>query len=82
MDSHENEYRAAAAGMAETYGSPDPSPAWAPAVGDFVNGLTDDGTHWGGYVLEVRGNRAIIDADNGTTIGGWLDVPLSDITRR
>lgn len=76
MDSHENEYRAAAAGMAETYGSPTPSPAWAPAVGDFVNGSTA-GKLWGGYVMEVRGSRALIDVD-----GAWLDVPLSDITRR
>jgi hypothetical protein len=72
MDAHEPEYEAAAAGMAETYGSPAPSPA----IGDFVNGNTA-GKPWGGYVLEVRGSRAMIDVD-----GAWLDVPLSDITRR
>jgi hypothetical protein len=49
MDAHKPEYEAAAAGMAETYGSPSPSPA----VGDFVNGITA-GKPWGGYVQEVR----------------------------
>ena len=72
MDAHKPEYEAAAAGMAETYGSPAP----APAVGDFVNGITA-GRPWGGYVQEVRGGRAIIDVD-----GAWLEIPLTDITRR
>jgi len=70
MDAHKPEYDAAAAGMAETYGSP------APAVGDFVNGITA-GKHWGGYVQEVRAGRAIVDVD-----GAWLEVSLSDITTR
>jgi hypothetical protein len=72
MDAHEKEYEAAAAGMAETYGSPAPEPA----VGDFVNGITA-GKHWGGYVMEVRGGMVKVDVD-----GAWIDVPLSDITIR
>jgi hypothetical protein len=72
MDAHKPEYEAAASGMAETYGSPAP----APAVGDFVNGITA-GKHWGGYVQEVRGGRAIVDVD-----GDRLEVSLSDITTR
>jgi hypothetical protein len=72
MDAHKPEYDAAAAGMAETYGRPAP----APAVGDFVNGITA-GRHWGGHVHEIRGDCAIVDVD-----GAWLEVPLSDITRR
>ena len=70
MDAHKNEYDAAAAGMAETYGRP------APAIGDFVNGISA-GRHWGGYVLEVRGDRLAVDVD-----GAIVEAPLSDVTAR
>ena len=70
MDAHANEYDAAAAGMAETYGRP------APAIGDFVNGISA-GRHWGGYVLEVRGDRIAVDVD-----GAIVEAPLSDVTTR
>ena len=70
MDAHAREYAAAAAGMAETYGRP------APAIGDFVNGISA-GRHWGGYVLEVRGDRIAVDVD-----GAIVDAPLADLTTR
>jgi hypothetical protein len=70
MDAHKNEYDAAAAGMAETYGRP------APAIGDFVNGISA-GRHWGGYVMEIRGDRLAVDVD-----GAIVEAPLSDLTTR
>ena len=70
MDAHQNEYEAAAAGMAETYGCP------APAIGDFVNGISA-GRHWGGYVMEIRGDRLAVDVD-----GAIVEAPLSDLTTR
>jgi hypothetical protein len=70
MDAHKNEYDAAAAGMADTYGRP------APAIGDFVNGISA-GRHWGGYVIEIRGDRLAVDVD-----GAIIDAPLSDLTTR
>lgn len=70
MDAHANEYDAAAAAMAETYGRP------APSIGDFVNGISA-GRHWGGYVLEVRGDQIAVDVD-----GATVEAPLSDVTTR
>jgi hypothetical protein len=70
MDAHQNEYDAAAAGMADVYGRT------APAVGDFVNGITA-GRFWGGYVLEIRGDRLAVDVD-----GAIVEAPLSDLTTR
>jgi len=70
MDAHKNEYDAAAAGMADVYGRP------APAIGDFVNGISA-GRFWGGYVIEIRGDRLAVDVD-----GAIIDAPLSDLTTR
>jgi len=70
MDAHKNEYDAAAAGMADVYGRP------APAIGDFVNGISA-GRHWGGYVMEIRGDRLAVDVD-----GAIVEAPLSDLTTR
>lgn len=70
MDAHASEYAAAVTGMADTYGRP------APAIGDFVNGISA-GRHWGGYVLEVRGDRLAVDVD-----GAIVEAPLADITNR
>jgi hypothetical protein len=70
MDAHKNEYDAAAAGMADVYGRP------TPALGDFVNGITA-GRFWGGYVMEIRGDRVAVDVD-----GAIVDAPISDITSR
>ena len=69
MDAHGNEYAAAVAGMADTYGH-------ALAVGDFVNGLSGD-KHWSGRVVEVVGDRVVIDCD-----GATITAPLSDLTAR
>jgi len=70
MDAHQNEYDAAAAGMADVYGRP------SPAIGDFVNGITA-GRFWGGYVLDVRGDRLAVDVD-----GAIVEAPISDLTTR
>lgn len=70
MDAHINEYAAAVAGMAETYGTPSKTPA----VGDFVSGMTA-GRRWSGHVEWIDGDRLTINVG-----GGWLAVPLKDIT--
>jgi hypothetical protein len=70
MDAHQNDYDAAAAGMADVYGRP------SPAIGDFVNGITA-GRFWGGYVLDVRGDRLAVDVD-----GAIVEAPISDLTTR
>ena len=62
MDAHGNEYAAAVAGMADTYGH-------ALAVGDFVNGLSGD-KHWSGRVVEVVG----IDCDGATITAPLSDL--------
>lgn len=75
MDAHNAEYLAAVAGMQDTYGT-----GWrdtqntTPAVGDFVSGLTA-GRRWSGHVEWIEGNRLTINVG-----GGWLAVPLKDIT--
>jgi hypothetical protein len=69
MDAHASEYAAAVAGMAETYGTPK-----QPAVGDFVSGMTA-GRRWSGHVEWIDGDRLTIHV-----VGGWLAVPLKDIT--
>jgi hypothetical protein len=68
-DAHGREYAAAIAGMAETYGTNQP-----PAVGDFVSGMTA-GRRWSGHVEWIDGDRMTIDVG-----GGWLAVPVKDIT--
>jgi len=68
MDAHASEYAAAVAGMAETYGTKQP------AVGDFVSGMTA-GRRWSGHVEWIDGDRLTINVG-----GGWLAVPIKDIT--
>jgi hypothetical protein len=70
MDAHINEYAAAVAGMQDTYGTPSKQPA----VGDFVSGMTA-GRRWSGHVEWIDGDRLTIHV-----VGGWLAVPLKDIT--
>jgi hypothetical protein len=41
-----------------------------------VNGISA-GRHWGGYVLEVRGDRIAVDVD-----GAIVEAPLADLTTR
>jgi hypothetical protein len=69
MDAHHAEYAAAVAGMSETYGTQQ-----TPAVGDFVSGMTA-GRRWSGHVEWIDGDRLTINVG-----GGWLAVPLKDIT--
>ena len=68
MDAHENEYAAAAAGMAETYGGPA-----LPSVGDFVSGTTA-GKAWSGHVLSCDERRLSVEI-----AGAWILVPTSDL---
>jgi hypothetical protein len=71
MDSHENEYLAAAAAIHEqTPRSRYPEPA----VGDFISGVTA-GRHWSGHVEWVERGFACVNVG-----GGWVSVPLYDIT--
>lgn len=67
---HENEYLAAIEGMAD-HTMP---PAKPPAVGDFISGRTA-GKCWSGHVDFVVDDRVTINVG-----GGWLTVPLADIT--
>ena len=77
MDAHKNEYDAAAAGMAETYGT-----GWKdtsntlPAVGDPVSGITK-GKAWSGHVewYSDDGSMVLVNVDH-----SWVRVPVSDIT--
>lgn len=66
----DNEYLAAVSGLPEQT----PSPRHEPAVGDFVSGRTA-GKTWRGRVEWIDGGRMTIDVG-----GGWLAVPVSDIT--
>jgi hypothetical protein len=74
MDPHQNEFAAAVAAMKETYGSP--VNRQIPADGDFVSGRTC-GRTWSGHVewVEDEGHYMCINVG-----GGWLNVPVSDIT--
>lgn len=67
---HENEYLAAVSGLHEQTPSPRPEPA----VGDFISGRTG-GKTWSGHVEFVVEDRVTINVG-----GGWLTVPLADIT--
>ena len=69
-DPHHNEYLAAISGMAD-HTMP---PAQQPAPGDFVSGMTE-GKRWSGRVEWIEGNRMTIDVG-----GGWVAVPVTDIT--
>ena len=66
----DNEFLAAVSGLSEQT----PSPRHEPAVGDFVSGRTA-GKEWRGRVEWIDGGRMTIDVG-----GGWLAVPVSDIT--
>jgi hypothetical protein len=68
-DPHHNEYLAAVAGMADHTAAP-----VEPAVGDFISGTTS-GKAWSGRVEWIDGHLVAIDVG-----GGWLRVPLKDIT--
>ena len=68
---HENEYLAAIAGMADHTMPPAPQP---PAIGDYVSGITA-GKRWSGRVEFIDGNRMTLDVG-----GGWVAVPVTDIT--
>ena len=70
-DPHAREYAAAVSGMAE---HTTPPAANEPAVGDFVSGISG-GKHWSGHVEWVDGDRLTINVG-----GGWVAVPLADIT--
>jgi hypothetical protein len=73
MDAHENEYLAAVAGLHEqTLSTAFKRPE--PAVGDFISGRTA-GKCWSGHVDFVVDDRVTINVG-----GGWLTVPLADIT--
>jgi hypothetical protein len=69
MDPHKNEYAGAVAGMNETYGTA------APAVGDFVSGMTG-GRRWSGHVEWFENDRRMV-----VNVGGaWVTVSPQDIT--
>jgi hypothetical protein len=70
-DVHHNEYLAAIAGMAD---HTMPPVSQQPAPGDFVSGMTA-GKRWSGRVEWIEGNRMTLDVG-----GGWVAVPVSDIT--
>jgi len=72
---HENEYLAAVSGLHEQTPTPSPVARKAePAVGDFVSGITA-GKSWRGRVEWIADGRMTIDVG-----GGWLAVPVADIT--
>lgn len=66
----DNEFLAAVSGLPEQT----PSPRHEPAVGDFVSGRTA-GKEWRGRVEWIEDGRMTIDVG-----GGWLAVPVADIT--
>lgn len=70
---HENEYLAAVSGLHEQTPSSVARKA-EPAVGDFVSGRTA-GKEWRGRVEWIEDGRMTIDVG-----GGWLAVPVADIT--
>jgi hypothetical protein len=70
-DPHHNEYLAAIANLHEQTPSRAPQP---PAIGDYVSGTTS-GKRWSGRVEFIEGNRMTLDVG-----GGWVAVPVSDIT--
>lgn len=71
MDSHENEYIAAASAIHEQTPR---SRHQEPAVGDFISGVTD-GRRWSGHVEWVERGMVCINVG-----GGWVSVPTYDIT--
>ena len=72
---HENEYLAAVSGLPEQTPSPRlDQKCQEPAVGDFVSGRTA-GKEWRGRVEWIEDGRMTLDVG-----GGWLPVPVADIT--
>lgn len=71
-DPHFNEYLAAATALHEQ--TPKPEPRHEPAVGDFVSGITE-GRRWSGHVEWVKGRSMCVNVG-----GGWVSVPVTDIT--
>lgn len=69
MDAHENEYRAAVAGLPDQT----PSGTGSPAIGDWVWG-DSCGRSWQGRLVELEQRRAVVEVD-----GGWLSVDPKDI---
>jgi hypothetical protein len=74
MDAHEREYAGAIAGMQENAGRI--INRQIPADGDFVSGRTC-GRTWSGHVEWVEDEGYYMTINVG---GGWLSVPVSDIT--
>jgi hypothetical protein len=74
---HENEYRAAVAGMQDTYGTGWRDTENTPlAVGDFVSGITK-GKHWSGHIewFSEDDGMVCVNVDH-----SWVRVPVTDIT--
>jgi hypothetical protein len=71
-DPHTNEYLAAIAGMADTYGWREAKSL--PALGDYVSGKTA-GRRWSGRVEAIDGDRLTLDAG-----GAWITASVADIT--
>ena len=69
----DNEFLAAVSGLPEQTPSHVARKA-EPAVGDFVSGMTA-GKSWRGRVEWIADGRMTIDVG-----GGWLAVPVADIT--
>lgn len=70
MDAHANEYVAAVAGMADTYGQ---AKTFLPEVGDTVTGITA-GRRWMGEVMTAEPGRLAIEVS-----GAWIVVPSADL---
>jgi hypothetical protein len=71
MDAHNAEYAAAAAAMAETYGT---RARRTYADGDFVSGTTC-GKRWSGRIEWIDGDRVTVNVG-----GAWLVASTHDIT--
>ena len=72
---HENEYLAAVSGLPDQTPSPRlDQKCQEPAVGDFVSGRTA-GKTWSGRVEWIEDGRMTLDVG-----GGWVAVPVADIT--
>lgn len=71
-DPHQNQYLAAVQGMRDTYGWREAKSE--PAVGDWVSGRTA-GKAWSGRVEWIENDHMTLDVG-----GGWVSVPVKDIT--
>ena len=70
MDAHENEYAAAVAGMAETYGA---TPRRLPAVGEQVHGVAG-GKRFASEALKVSEHQVTVGVDM-----AWIILDPSDL---